>query len=171
MASRLSYAIVRPTVTFGLEDILINSIAWLLRRFPVFAIPGSGEYRLQPIYVEDVTEIAVTAGQEARNLAIDAAGPEVYTFDELVRLLAEKIGRRAEIVRLPPAVAPALARAIGWTVRDVVLTREEIAGLMANLLISSAPPPGKTRPGDWLGREGGNLGAQYASERNRHDRS
>lgn len=47
--SGLSYAIIRPTVIFGPEDVLINNIAWLLRRFPVFAVPGAGDCRLQPV--------------------------------------------------------------------------------------------------------------------------
>ena len=63
-ASGISHAIVRPTVLFGKEDILINNITYLLRRLPVFAIPGSGDYRLQPIYVEDLAEIAVEAWRE-----------------------------------------------------------------------------------------------------------
>ena len=74
--SGLSYAIVRPSVIFGGEDILINNIAWLLRRFPVFAVPGSGDYRLQPVCVEDVAEIAVDAACDEGSVALDAVGPE-----------------------------------------------------------------------------------------------
>ena len=87
IASRVSYAIVRPTVIFGVKDILINNIAWLLRRFPLFVVPGQGGYRFQPIFVEDLAEIAVDAGGEKDNLVMDAAGPEVYTFDEFVQLI------------------------------------------------------------------------------------
>ncbi len=88
--SKLSYAIIRPTVIFGSEGILINNIAWLLRRLPIFAIPGSGDYRIQPVFVEDVAEIAVNASHSNENTVIDAVGPEIYTFDELVRLIASK---------------------------------------------------------------------------------
>ena len=62
MQSKLSYAIIRPTVIFGDADILINNMAWLLRRAPVFAVPGTGDYRLQPVFVEDVAENAVRVG-------------------------------------------------------------------------------------------------------------
>ena len=53
-----SYAVLRPTVLFGKEDILVNNIAWALRRLPVFGVFGDGQYKLQPIYVDDLAEIA-----------------------------------------------------------------------------------------------------------------
>lgn len=168
--SRLSYAIIRPTVVFGAEDILINNIAWLLRRFPMFAILGAGDYRLQPIYVEDLAELAVSLGQMDENLVIDAVGPEVFTFDELVRLLAAKIGSRSRIIHLSPRMALNLSRFIGYFVRDVVLTRDEMDGLMANLLISQGPPTGTTRLTDWLDANATLLGTRYASELDRHYR-
>ena len=40
--SGMSHAIVRPTLTFGPGDILVNNLCWVLRRFPAFAIPGRG---------------------------------------------------------------------------------------------------------------------------------
>ena len=64
--SGLSFSIVRPTVIFGREDILINNIAYILRRLPVFGIPGSGSYRLRPVAVEDVAEICVSSGLGTR---------------------------------------------------------------------------------------------------------
>jgi NADH dehydrogenase len=170
MASGLSYAIIRPTVIFGAEDILINNIAWLLRRFPLFAVPGTGDYRLQPIFVEDVAEIVVSAGHQTDNMLIDAVGPEIYTFDELVRLIAGKVGSRARIVHLPPGLALFLARLVGYVVKDVVLTQDEVEGLMAGLLVSEGPPTGQTRLSEWLTQNAGRVGAQYASELNRHYR-
>jgi len=166
--SRLSYAILRPTVIFGLEDILINNIAWLLRRFPVFVVPGSGDYALQPIFVEDMAKLAVDAAQAEKNVVLDAVGPEVYTFDELLHLVAGVLGRRARIVHLPPAIALTLSRLIGYLVRDVVLTPEEIQGLMADLLVSQSPPTGTTRLSDWLRQNADRVGARYTSELKRH---
>jgi NADH dehydrogenase len=166
--SGLSYAMVRPTVIFGTEDILINNIAWLLRRFPVFAVPGSGEYRLQPVFVEDMAAIAVEAGQQAENLVLDAVGPDVYTFDELVRLIAARVGSRARLVHVPPGPALWLSRLVGGLVNDVVLTPDEIQGLMASLLVSERPPTGQTRLSDWLAAHAGQVGTRYASELQRH---
>jgi uncharacterized protein YbjT (DUF2867 family) len=168
--SRLSYAIIRPTVIFGPEDILINNIAWLLRRFPVFAVPGSGDYRVQPVFVEDVAEIAVGAAHRDEDVIVDAVGPETYTFDELVRLIADKTRRKARIVHVSPALAHFFARMAGHLVNDVMLTRDEVEGLMANLLVSDRPPTGQTRLGDWLDENADSVGAKYASELSRHYR-
>ena len=169
-SSRLSYAIVRPTVIFGNEDILINNIAWFLRRFPVFPIFGSGSYRVQPIFVEDVAEIAVSAAHQSDNVTIDATGPETFTFEGLIRLIATKVGSSARLIHVRPWLALFLSRLTGYVVRDVVLTRDEIEGLMANLLISEGPPMGQTRLSDWLEQNMGLIGVSYASELSRHYR-
>jgi uncharacterized protein YbjT (DUF2867 family) len=170
VASGLSYALLRPTVVFGGDDILINNIAWLLRRSPVFAIPGRGDYRMQPVFVEDLARIAVWAGQQSRDLVMDAVGPEVFRFDELVRLIAQAVRSRARIVQVPPATALAVARAIGRLMGDVLLTQDELAGLMNDLLLSAGPPTGTTSLRNWLARNAGRLGRRYASEVQRHFR-
>ena len=168
--SGLGYAILRPTVIFGVEDVLINNIAWLLRRFPLFAVPGAGDYPLQPVFVVDVAELAVAAGRESGNQVMDAVGPETFTFEELVELIAHQVGSRARIVHTPPGVALALSSLVGRAVHDVVLTREEVKGLMAGLLISPDAPTGRTRLSDWLARHAHLLGRRYASELERHYR-
>jgi len=168
--SGLSYAIIRPTVIFGPEDILINNIAWLLRKFPLFAIPGSGEYGLQPIFVEDMAALVVELASDWRDQIVDAVGPEIYTFDELVRLVAKTVGSKSWIFHVPPRIAFLLSRMIGWMVGDVVLTHDEVVGLMANLLISDKPPTGSTRLSEWLEQNRSNIGTSYASELARHFR-
>jgi NADH dehydrogenase len=170
MESGLSYAIIRPSVIFGPEDILINNIAWLLREFPVFAIPGDGQYRVQPVYVEDVAALAVEAGHGATDVTLDAVGPEIFSYDVLVKVIAEAIGRRACVVRVQPAVALALATVFGQIVRDVVLTRDEIEGLMAGLLVSQGAPTGHTRFSEWIRENAATVGIRYASELKRHFR-
>lgn len=166
--SKLAYAVVRPTVIFGAEGILINNIAWLLRRFPIFAVFGSGDYQIQPVFVEDVAEIAISAGHKDDNIVMDAVGPEIFTFDELVRLIADKIHSRARIVHLRPRLVLFIAKLIGYAVRDVVITKDEIEGLMSNLLVSQGPPTGHTRLSEWLNQNADSVGAKYASELERH---
>lgn len=166
--SGLSYAILRPTLIFGREDILINNIAWMLRTFLVFAVPGDGRYRVQPVYVDDVAQIAVDAGHQTANLVLDAVGPETYAYEDLMRLVAGAVGRRARIVHLPPALMLLASRLLGGLVRDVVLTRDEIAGLMAGLLVSGGPPTGTTRLSRWLLENAASVGARYVSELERH---
>lgn len=168
--SGLAYAIVRPTLTFGGQDILINNIAWLLRRFPVFAVPGSGDYKLQPVFVEDLAAIAVGAAEGDASAIADAVGPEVYTFNELLTLLARAIGSKARIVHTSKESALIAVRLLGWLVRDVVLTRDEVEALTSNLLVSSNSPLGPTLFSEWLRYNSGSLGRRYASELGRHFR-
>jgi NADH dehydrogenase len=166
--SSMSYAILRPTVIFGREDILINNIAWFLHRFPIFAIPGDGTYKLQPIYVKDLAALAVQAGNDMGNIIIDSTGPETYTFNQLIDLLSDAVGSRTRILHLPPSFALWISKIIGKFLGDVVLTSEEITGLMDNLLVSDAPPPGKTLLSQWVKQNASSLGVHYASELNRH---
>ncbi len=171
-ASGLCYAILRPTVLFGQEDILINNIAWMLRRFPVFGVFGDGNYRLQPIFVDDLAMLAVEAAGSSENVVRDAIGPETLTYRELVSVIGRAIGRERPIVRIPPGLGVALARLVGLVVRDVVITQEEVAGLMQNLLVTSSPPAGSTTLSQWVRQHGESLGRHYSSElarrRDRH---
>ena len=172
-ASGLSYAILRPTVLFGREDILINNIAWMLRRFPVFGVFGSGDYQLQPIFVDDLAQLAVGLSEPLADVVVDAIGPETFTYRELVALIARAIGRRRRVVSMPPALGLFFSRAVGTLVGDVVVTREEIAGLMRNLLVTDSPPAGRTALSAWVGEHADSLGRRYSSElaRRRNRRS
>jgi NADH dehydrogenase len=166
--SGLGYAILRPTVLVGDEDILINNIAYLLRRFPFFLLPGNGSYKLQPVYVNDVAELAVEGVYRTDNYIIDAVGPDIFTFKEMVQLIGGKIGKKRLLIPVPPRLALLAAQFISIFVRDVVLTPEEVDGLMAGLLVSKEPPRGKTRLADWLEQNRDRVGARYASEIRKH---
>ena len=171
-ASGLSYAMLRPTVIFGREDILLNNIAWMLRKFPVFPIPGAGDYRLQPIYVEDVAKLAVEMSALDDNVEVDAVGPDAFSYEDLVRLIQRKTGASTRLLRVPTPVALAAAKLLGALVRDIVLSRDEIEGLAGDLLVSKSgePPPGTTRLSDWLDDNAHRLGNSYSSELDRHYR-
>jgi NADH dehydrogenase len=168
--SGLQWAIVRPTLIFGAGDILINNIAWLLRRMPVFMIPGLGTYRLQPVAGEDVADIAFWAAGVDSGTTVDAAGPDVITYAELVEGVSIAVARRPRRVYVPPGLTITAGRLVGLLVSDVVLTREELQGLMDELLVSHQPPLGRRRIDDWLLRSSETLGRSYASELNRHFR-
>ncbi len=163
-----SYAIIRPTLVFGIDDILLNNIVWLLKHFPLFVIPGSGEYRLQPVFVGDLADIAIREAQSAGNPTIDAAGPELYTFNELIALLADESKSRSKVVRANPVLVMWLLKSIGYLVHDVVLTHDELTGLMSNLLVSAVPPTGSTRLSTWLDEHQGLIGRSYTSELGRN---
>ena len=166
----VSYAIIRPTLVFGVGDLLLNNMAWALRRFPVFPVYGSGDYRVQPVYVEDVAAQAVEAGSQSENSVADAAGPDTFSFEDLLRLLAPAVNARTLLVPSPPSVAFALTGLVGLLKRDVVLTRDEVDGLMGGLLTSGEPPTGTTRLGHWLAENGDRLGREYVSELRRNFR-
>jgi NADH dehydrogenase len=165
--SGLSYAILRPTVLFGREDILINNLAWVLRRFPMFAVFGDGSYRLQPVHVDDLADLAVTEGQRLENVIINAIGPETFTYRGLVEAVGRAIGRTRPLVNVPPTLGWRLGQLLGWCLRDVFITREEIRGLMAELLYVNTPPTGKTPLTVWMQANAATLGRHYASELDR----
>jgi nucleoside-diphosphate-sugar epimerase len=166
--SGLSFAILRPTVIFGREDILINNIAWFVGHLPVFAVPGDGRYQIQPIFVRDMAALLADGAERTDDYAIDAVGPEAYSFDDLIRMIAGKIGRSARIVHVPAPLAYVATKAMGWLLGDTVLTWEEYRGLMDNLLVSKNSPTGSTKLSDWLAEHRDSVGTHYASEVARH---
>lgn len=166
--SGISYAILRPAVLFGDQAILINNIAWFLRRLPVFAVPGSGEYGLQPIHVDDLADMAVEWRHRDNNVVMDAVGPDAPTFNELLKWISEAVGSHAMIVHVPPALALAGTWALGKLLGDVVLTADEVKGLEANLLLSKSAPTAKRSLREWISENADWLGARYFSEVGKH---
>lgn len=158
------HAILRPGVLFGRGDILVNNIAWVLRRLPIFGVFGDGSYKLQPMHVDDMAALAVAHGEMDGETEADAVGPEVFTYRELVRTIAGIIGVSRAVVGVPPWLGLAVSKLVNPFVGDVIITREEIIGLMENLLISDRPATGTTRLTEWAGAHRESLGRRYASE-------
>jgi NADH dehydrogenase len=167
--SGVPYSIVRPTWIYGGDrDVLANNIAWILRRMPAFAIPGNGTYPVQPVHIDDLARICIDTARRDCDVVIDAAGPETLAFGDLVKLVRKAVGAHTPIIRLPPPVMAATARALGRLVHDVVLTADEIKGLMAGLLVSHQPPLGHVAFSDWLNEHHASIGRAYANELDRH---
>jgi NADH dehydrogenase len=165
--SGLSYAILRPTVLFGKEDILINNIAWALRRLPVFGVFGDGSYRLQPIYVDDLAALAVEQGAQNENVIVNAIGPETFSYRDLARTVGQIIGAPRPVMPVPPRVGYLVGNMIGRLMGDVLITWDEVQGLMADLLYVAAPPAGSTRLTEWARAHANQLGMHYANELSR----
>ncbi len=163
-----SWAVVRPTIVFGPGDILMNNVAWLLRRFPVFAIAGDGTYRIRPVHVDDVGDLCAQLGRSDELATVDAAGPDTMTFEDAVRQIRAAVGSHSPIVHVSPWVARLAASAIGLAVRDVVITDHELGGLMSEKAFSDGPTTGERRFADWVRAAGPKLGRRYASEIRRH---
>lgn len=164
ISSGMSYTILRPAVIFGKEDILINNIAWAVRRLPVFGVFGDGQYKLQPIFVDDFAKLAVEQGRSTENRIIDAIGPETFTYREMVQTIGRIIGKRPPVISVLDSVGYIAGRVIGKLVGDVFITREEIKGLKSNLLYTNSPPTGQTRLTEWLQENKDTVGKKYASE-------
>ncbi len=168
IATELSYAVLRPAILFGGEGVLLNNIAWLLRRMPVFAVGGRGDYRVRGIHVEDLARLCMEKGSERTDSVVDAVGPESPTFVELVRLIRGAVGSRARIVHVPAAVVPPLAWMLGRALHDVLLTRDEFGAMDSGLAESSGPATGETALSVWMAANSAELGLHYANELDRH---
>lgn len=163
--SGLSYAILRPTVLFGGEkDVLINNIAWILRRTPVFGIPGDGQYLIQPVHVDDLAALAVEQGESRDHVTLDAAGVDLLTMEELVCAIARAVRSYAALIRVPVRVGLWATNLVGRLVKDVILTPDEAKGLISGLLYSRDPPLGSTSFVWWIEEQGPRLGRRYYSE-------
>jgi uncharacterized protein YbjT (DUF2867 family) len=164
----VSYGVLRPAILFGGEGVLLNNIAWLLRRLPVFAVGGRGDYRIRGIHVDDLARLCVATGAEHDDSVTDAVGPERPTFVELVRSIGDVVGSRARIVHVPGSSVPVLSRLLGLWLRDVLLSREEYLGMAAGLADTDGPATGPTALSAWLADHGEGLGRHYANELDRH---
>ncbi len=160
----VSHCILRPAVLFGKEDVLVNNIAWSLRHLPLFGVFGAGDYKLQPIYVDDLARAAVEQAAGARNEIVNAIGPETFTYRELVETIRRSIGAQRPIIRVSPELGYWGCKIVGLLMRDVTITRDEIQGLMEGRLCVDAPPLGTTRLTEWIDRHKNTLGRRYTSE-------
>jgi uncharacterized protein YbjT (DUF2867 family) len=168
-AAGVPYSVVRPTWIFGgRREVLANNIAWILRHMPIFVVPGDGRYPVQPVHVDDFARICLRAASGLTDAIVDAAGPDTMSFEQLVRAIRNALGMRRPILHASPATMAALSHALGFVVRDVVLTADEIRGLTSGLLVSHRPALGRTSFVEWLGENGSTLGRAYANELDRH---
>jgi nucleoside-diphosphate-sugar epimerase len=169
--SGIRYAVLRPSILFDDDGVLLNNIAWLLRRLPVFGVGGNGLYRVRPTHLDDLVELAVSASAWIDDKVVDAVGPERPTFLDLVRQIRRAVKSRAAIVRVPGPALLALSRGLGAVMRDVLLTPDEFHSMADGLADSAAPATGTVRVSEWVQEHGATLGKQYANELNRHFRN
>ena len=163
--STLSFAILRPTVFYGGErDVLINNMAWLIRKFPIFGVFGMGNYPIQPIHIADVARVAVNQGESTRDIVLDVAGPETFTYIDYVRLLAKSLGVRRMIIPVPPFIGLLVGKIVGTFLQDIVITKAEIKGLMMGLMATDEKPLGSIKFSEWITNNNTNLGEKYHND-------
>ncbi|MDR0339075.1 MAG: NAD(P)H-binding protein [Desulfovibrio sp.] len=172
-ASGLNYAVLRPAVLFGPEDILINNIAWALRRFPVFGLFGDGEYFIRPIHVDDMAALMAEQGKSREIATVNALGPEDLRYKDIVALIADALGKKRRYVRLSPKAALMACKAIGLLVDDVFVSEDEITALMAGMLhVPGAEAAGGAALSTWVREQSADIGRVYHAEMDRRtDRS
>jgi uncharacterized protein YbjT (DUF2867 family) len=164
------YAVLRPAILFGGDGVLLNNIAWLLRRLPVFAMGGRGDYRIRAIHIEDLAALAVQVGAGRDNVVLDAVGPERPTFRELVMLIREAVGSHSLVVPVPGFGVPVLASLLGLVLRDVLLTGDEYRAMAQGLADTTGAATGSTKVSEWIAAHADSLGQHYANEIERHFR-
>jgi uncharacterized protein YbjT (DUF2867 family) len=166
--SEVPFAVLRPAILFGGDGVLINNIAWLLRRLPIFGVGGDGNYRIRGIHVDDLAQLCLRVGGEVGDSVTDAVGPERPTFNEMVTTIRDAVGARSRIVHVPGPVVPVLSRALGLVLHDVLLTQDEYQAMAIGLADTEGPSTGSTRLSTWVAESAGSLGIHYANELNRH---
>ena len=166
--SEVPYAILRPAILFGGDGVLINNIAWLLRRLPIFGIGGDGNYHIRGIHIDDLARLCLQKAAESDDSVTDAVGPESPTFNELVAMIRDTIGEQSRIIHVPGALVPVLSSALGLALHDVLLTQDEFRAMANGLANSVAPSTGTIRLSAWLSESSDHLGVSYANELRRH---
>jgi len=131
--------VVRPAVMFGPDDAFLTTILRLLRRLPVYPLFGGGRTRLQPAHVEDVAEAIASALQRAQTspTTFECAGPRVYSYEELLRLVAREAGLKRLLVPVPFAAWLGLA-SIAEMLPGPPITRNQVELMQ----VDNVPSPG-----------------------------
>ena len=162
------YTILRPAILFGDGGVLVNNIAWLLRRLPLFAVGGHGDYRIRPVHVDDLARLCVEAATQEHNSIADAVGPDRLSFRDLLGEVRAAVGSRARIVRVPGALIPPISWLLNRALHDVLLTADEYHSMADGLADTDGPATAPTAITEWLARNGAVLGVTYANELARH---
>jgi uncharacterized protein YbjT (DUF2867 family) len=166
----IPYATLRPSVLFDERGVLLNNIAWLLRRIPIFGVGGRADYRIRPIHVDDLAALALRSSRWTDDRIVDAVGPERPTFMELTRQIHDAVGSRARIIRMPGPLVLVASKMLGAVMRDVLLTPEEYHSMAAGLADSDAASTGSVALSEWISAHGDTLGRRYANELDLHFR-
>lgn len=164
----ISFAVLRPAILFGGDGVLLNNIAWLLRRLPVFAVGGRADYRIRGIHIDDLAQLCVEKGAERFDSVTDAVGPERPTFLELVISIKVAVESHSRIIHLPGSAMPIVSRIVGIGLHDVLLTRDEYRAMADGLADTDGPATGSIALSDWLTDHRSTLGMDYANELERH---
>ncbi len=136
-SSGLPYVIFRPSIICGKDDEFVNMFAELIRKswpLPFLSVIGSGQVRMQPIYVKDVAYCFVKAAlnPEIVNQTYELGGPEQLTLDEILDTIMRVIGANRMKLHLPMALGRCMAFMMEKTSSKPMLTREQLIMLQSD---------------------------------------
>ena len=109
-AAVLTATVVRPSIVFGQDDDFFNRFGALAAQAPVLPLPGGGQTRFQPVFVNDVAAAiaACVTDPAAQGKTYELGGPAVFSFKELMQLVLAQTQRDRLLVPLPWPLAKAI---------------------------------------------------------------
>lgn len=167
MGLGVSYAILRPCVLFGHEDILFNNITWVIRNFHLFPSFSAKECKIQPIFVDDLATLITESAQKNEDMLIDACGPETFHYKDLAKTIRKILNVKCLIFSVPKSWIYYSGKIISMFTGDQILTRDEMNALCEGLMYSRNPPLAPTRFTEWLKENKKTFGKHYANETKR----
>ena len=145
------------------QSLKIDHILYLLTLDPRRRIIRDGAVLVENGRISRVGKAAELQDARADRI-IDAIGPETYSYRGLVQELARILGVRRPIVSVPAPLGYAAGWLLGKLLRDVLITRDEVEGLMQGLLATRSQPTGRTKLSSWAQEHATTLGRRYATE-------
>jgi uncharacterized protein YbjT (DUF2867 family) len=137
--SGLAYTIFRPSLVYGPEDKVVNGLARALKFSPVFGVPGTGQQKVQPVLVDDLAACVMLAlSGRGRNGTYEIGGPELMTFDEMMRVIMDVSGHRRPLFHIPEG----MMRATGAVLEKLptpLLSRDAVTFVTADNVCNIKP--------------------------------
>jgi uncharacterized protein YbjT (DUF2867 family) len=141
--SGLSYAIVRPTLMFARDDVLLGVMLRTVRRYPFFPMFGDGAYRISPVAAADVARLIQTLALDPPNATVDVGGPAAYRYRDVTDRMFALVGKRPRYWHLSPRAGVRLAT-LSQSLGSSLLYAYEVEWLLSDTL--ALPPSPRV---DW----------------------
>src|SRR3990172_9227372 len=127
-SSGVKYTILRPSIVFGEGDEFINALAGLVRYNPIVPVAGNGKARFQPIWVEDLVTCTVACLDEDAHdgETLEVGGPEHLTYDEMLDIVKQALGKSRLKAHAPLALMRPLAQVMEWVLPKPPVTKDQL---------------------------------------------
>ncbi|HUO05728.1 MAG TPA: NAD(P)H-binding protein [Candidatus Binataceae bacterium] len=137
--SGLTYTIFRPSLVYGPGGMAITMFVRMLRFAPVFGVPGTGKQKVQPVLVDDLAQCVTMAAQgRGRNGVYDIGGPDLMTFDDMMRVIMDATGYRRPLFHIPAGLMRAIG-AVAGMLPNPVFSRDAVTFVTADNACDIAP--------------------------------